>query len=446
MVSSSNVVSYLISTAVITEYVLTKSSFLELYQRHQHLLLLLHRFSLHHFVIVFFKINLDSHPSAVLLKLAQCCILSTVSNKFLDSYVLSESSLFVYSHKMIIKTCGTTTLLRMLPTLLKQTSTVLGMSLEWLGYMRKNFSFPRHQLYPHSGFHEEIVFLETQCNLHGEAYALGPLNADHWNAFVYDNCDRPMSESTDRTLNIMMYDLDPEVAINFWKKQQDIQTDTKKDTAESKDTKESSSSSPSISTTTIPTTAPSITATTTSETISKLSSLSEVDQITIKSGIRDLLPTATIQAHLFDPCGYSMNGLLFDAYYTIHVTPEKECSYVSFETNVKVTEYTSLIKNVLSTFRPKRFTMTFLVDEGGLKQMESCHPVEHSMFHISGNTPKDLSNMKYVRTARSETTFAGDYCCMMGNWTLQTIEEATLKDEMNGGKSHSPRRPRNRSF
>ena len=79
-----------------------------------------------------------------LLTLAQCCILSTISNEHLDSYVLSESSLFVYTHKMVIKTCGTTTLLRLLPSLLELTVS-LGMKLEWLGYMRKNFSFPRNQ-------------------------------------------------------------------------------------------------------------------------------------------------------------------------------------------------------------------------------------------------------------------------------------------------------------
>ena len=76
-----------------------------------------------------------------LLTAAQCCILSSASNKFFDSYVLSESSLFVYPFKMLIKTCGTTTLLRMLPPLLVETRRH-GMVLEWVGYMRKNFMFP----------------------------------------------------------------------------------------------------------------------------------------------------------------------------------------------------------------------------------------------------------------------------------------------------------------
>ena len=274
-----------------------------------------------------------------LLTLAQCCILSTISNEHLDSYVLSESSLFVYTHKMVIKTCGTTTLLRLLPSLLELTVS-LGMKLEWLGYMRKNFSFPRNQLYPHSGFAEELQYLETQCHLIGEAYALGPLNADHWNAFVYDDCDRPMSESTDRTLNIMMYDIDPVVAQHFWKKK-----DSTNDS-----TNDSSSTEAKVTPGTGPGDNTKDPAAAASTELSAAALKMAADAVTVNSGIHDLLPSTTIQAHLFDPCGYSMNGLLDSAYYTIHVTPETSSSYVSFETTVKMNDYNALVKNVLSKY------------------------------------------------------------------------------------------------
>lgn len=347
-----------------------------------------------------------------LLTAAQCCILSHASNKFFDSYVLSESSLFVYPYKMLIKTCGTTTLLRLLPPLLVETRQ-RGMELEWVGYMRKNFSFPRLQLFPHGGFGEEIRYLEEEVGLSaGEAHALGPLNADHWNAFVYDNCDRPMSESTDRNLNMMMYDIDPIVARHFWK----------------------NSGGPDGS-----------------------GKPQDANDVTMFSGIRDLLPTAKIQAHLFEPCGYSMNGMLFESFYTIHVTPEEGCSYVSFETNVRMSNYEALVKNVLEVFRPKRFTMTMVADEGALQQMHR-HPIEVRQFDVqwravgkrgaaaaakvagnkvvgnngggkgeagakvspSGGTAR--KTMRWLRTARSETTFADDYCFMMGNWTMRVVE------------------------
>jgi hypothetical protein len=45
-------------------------------------------------------------------KAARCSILNSITNEHVDAYLLSESSLFVYPRKIIMKTCGTTTLLR----------------------------------------------------------------------------------------------------------------------------------------------------------------------------------------------------------------------------------------------------------------------------------------------------------------------------------------------
>lgn len=47
---------------------------------------------------------------------------------------------------------------------------------------------------------------------------------------------------------------------------------------------------------------------------------------------------------------------------TIHITPEPEFSYVSFETNVPQKSYKDLIARVVATFGPKQFVMTFFTN------------------------------------------------------------------------------------
>lgn len=52
-----------------------------------------------------------------------------------------------------------------------------------------------------------------------------------------------------------------------------------------------------------------------------------------------------------------------DKYFTIHVTPQVECAYVSFETNVNEISYKELINKVLRIFKPGQFTLTFFANK-----------------------------------------------------------------------------------
>jgi len=117
---------------------------------------------------------------------AKCAILSHASTSWFDAYVLSESSLFIYTHRLVMKTCGTTTLLRCLATLLQFTD-ALQMRLAWVGYSRKNFLFPSAQIWPHENFGSEMSYIESHPvltkRLQGEGQILGPVTGDHW--FVY---------------------------------------------------------------------------------------------------------------------------------------------------------------------------------------------------------------------------------------------------------------------
>ena len=52
-----------------------------------------------------------------------------------------------------------------------------------------------------------------------------------------------------------------------------------------------------------------------------------------------------------------------DTYFTVHVTPQQECSFVSFETNLEQESYDYLITRVLELFQPGRCTLTLFASE-----------------------------------------------------------------------------------
>ena len=47
---------------------------------------------------------------------------------------------------------------------------------------------------------------------------------------------------------------------------------------------------------------------------------------------------------------------------TIHITPEPEFSYVSFESNIPLTSYLGVIQRVLDTFMPGKFILTIFAN------------------------------------------------------------------------------------
>lgn len=330
---------------------------------------------------------------------ARCTILSSVSNQYLDAYVLSESSLFVYPRSLVLKTCGTTTLLRCVATLIELSKRV-GLEIDWLGYSRKNFTFPWDQAFPHESFHQELEYLSSHRSLSqrldGNGYTLGPVTGDHWFVFVADHTRRfSNTQDTDRVLNIMMFDIDQDVAQNFYF---DHYEGKKDDESEDDATRRISS------------------------------------EQTKKAGIDILCPGYSIDPRAFEPCGYSMNAILFGSYITMHITPEDGSSYASFETNQQVASYNSLINNVVRTFRPKRFVMTLMADEDGLKQMKHVPftaPASEAQFIVptgnNNNNGKDKHKdakqmqmqMRYKRSSVASIAVEDDCHCMMGNWTLQ---------------------------
>jgi S-adenosylmethionine decarboxylase len=86
-------------------------------------------------------------------------------------------------------------------------------------------------------------------------------------------------------------------------------------------------------------------------------------------------PDARVDAYLFTPCGFSANGVVpkpgdpeTTNYWTVHVTPEPQCSYASFETNVPTRqtgrETVEVVEEVVNVFKPGRFSVTLFETKG----------------------------------------------------------------------------------
>jgi len=261
-----------------------------------------------------------------LLKLVRCEIISVMSDVDMDAYVLSESSMFVTKDRFILKTCGTTTLLSAVDALVALVKKRCGYDIVAdIFYSRKNFSRPELQQPLHQSFDKEVNHLDKMFK-NGAAYVLGRTNKDCWHLYTIDN---GCVEQADQTFELLMWDMCPEKMKIF----------TKEISADGRD-------------------------------------------VTKKSGIIDLIPGIKIDDFLFEPCGYSMNGILPGGYYiTIHVTPEPHCSYVSFESNVPQASYDDLIKKVLKCFNPGKFLMTVFANKASIaceshRQLEQKDAIE----------------------------------------------------------------------
>eukprot|EP00249_Psilotum_nudum_P010402 c22520_g1_i1 orf=600-3026(+) len=249
-----------------------------------------------------------------LLSAAECTIVAELSNDYFDSYVLSESSLFVYPYKIVLKTCGTTKLLKTIPLLLEYAS-LLSLKVRRCKYTRGSFMFPKEQPFPHSSFSEEVNFLGKYFgDLGGKAYVMGDvLRMKNWHIYSAAAVEDAEVSITDPvyTLEMCMTQLDRSKASKFFKS-------TCKTAAEMSHT----------------------------------------------TGIADLLPGSNICDYAFDPCGYSMNGMQDSAAYTIHVTPEDGFSYASFESmgyNPHKVNLQTLVDKVIHCFKPASFSLSLHV-------------------------------------------------------------------------------------
>jgi len=250
-------------------------------------------------------------------------IISHISSSSLDAYLLSESSLFVWPDRILMITCGQTVLLRALPKIL---SIVGRQNVAMVFYERKNLMFPADQP---ADFEADVAMLTA--NFPGKSYRLGPANADHVHLFFSSHAG--IEPTPDATLQVLMSDLSPDTARRFF------------------------------------------------------AGNGTAERIVARTGLDTLYGRMQIDSHLFTPAGFSANGIRDQRYFTVHVTPQKDGSYTSFETNVIEADYSRVVSRVLDIFAPERFTLVLT------SSMDpSCRPLHRTLEDsVGGYEPMEKS-------------------------------------------------------
>jgi S-adenosylmethionine decarboxylase len=389
-----------------------------------------------------------------MLDMVNCKILSVLEAEHMDAYLLSESSMFVFPHKLILKTCGTTTLLLGLRRLLRIAAEYAGFpfyntkSLDDIHtaaspyrvfYSRKNFLFPDKQRGPHKSWKQEVKYLDDMFE-GGSAYMVGKMNGDHWYLYITSpetSVSPPRTpdenkillcqpnllrvpttkasifngglESNDETLEILMTDLEPENAKQFYLEHASAVASDSLFSQAQEARKVALESLGDLSGSMITVKTDSTVDSNAEDALDVFDNGSDSDlhssytpmseQIDVECltteghalgtvvsdacGLSEVYPTskypdARVDAYLFSPCGFSANGIIpapqkqddrdesdttkSTHYFTVHVTPEPICSFASFETNVpggqNGRETSEIIEHVVSIFKPGRFSVT----------------------------------------------------------------------------------------
>ncbi|KAI9740538.1 MAG: spermidine resistance protein [Cirrosporium novae-zelandiae] len=397
-----------------------------------------------------------------MLDLVNCKVLSIVESDDVDAYLLSESSMFVFPHKLILKTCGTTTLLSGLPRILEIAALEAGFPQSpapsaggimiaaapyRVFYSRKNFLFPDRQRGPHRSWRDEVKSLD-RLFLGGSAYMIGKMNGEHWYLYLTEpntvltppsspggtetetkvlvppNREATSSDNKDpeddETLEILMTDLDVDNARQFY-------LDHASAVAEGRFFQRRGSKAPTFS---CDDDMFDVFTNNSSDSGGFASDGEESfpEELTTEGhalgtvvaetcGLLDVYPVsqypeARVDAYLFTPCGFSANGVVpapqgkkdDTHYFTVHVTPEPNCSYASFETSVPShqcgRQTAEVIEHVVSIFKPGRFTVTLFEAKPSLDLLDSDLDTIHQLKVLERQAARRSARMDNVKGYR----------------------------------------------
>lgn len=241
------------------------------------------------------KVNLlEDFDDDFWLRMVKSCdaqVISVIKSDRCWAFLLSESCLLVWPHKLLIVTCGATQLVQAVKFFLSYCDKSL---IAHLIYQRKNEHVSSVQS---SHFFDDIAMLDEF--IEGKAYRFGDLH-DHHN-YLYHMDSVPRFVNIPQTFQLLAYQLSDKSCELFEQANQ-----------------------------------------------------SGIDGAVIRQfmGLDKLLDGFTIDEHIFSPSGYSLNAIKGDQYLTVHVTPIVEASYVSFEANFDLSDF---IPVMLETLNPRAF-------------------------------------------------------------------------------------------
>lgn len=260
-----------------------------------------------------------------LVHAANAEVLSHIGNSSLDAYLLSESSLFVWDDRLVMITCGQSSLIK---AVLKIINALGADAVAFISYQRKNECISQQQS---SSFEQDVALLRQQ--IPGKAYRVGHLDSHHHYLYLSDTPYQAASDDT--TLELLMYHIQGNVADYLVSGEQTRQG------------------------------------------------------IRERLAFHKLLADFTLDDHVFNPFGYSINGICEDKYFTVHITPQESSSYVSFETNIRTTALLEpIVTQLLHVLNPSSWDLIGFNEQQHLAQfplhlcLGSCSIVSEQGYKI----------------------------------------------------------------
>ncbi|MFC1885919.1 hypothetical protein ACFLZM_02545 [Thermodesulfobacteriota bacterium] len=221
-------------------------------------------------------------------------IVSKISSHGLNAFILSESSLFIWPDRIMMMTCGQTTLANALPGIL---AIVGKQNVMRVLYERKTFF---SSAFSHVPFENETAPIKNLFP--GQINRCGPAGDDHLHLFISSHAQK--TTRPEAALQLFMHELKPSLVKIF-------------SSANGKNG----------------------------------------ELVANRLGLSTLYPFHITDSYLFSPCGFSMNGILNGHYSAIHVTPQTKGSYASFETDMIENDFTEKVKQLVSIFRPGKLSL-----------------------------------------------------------------------------------------